>query len=139
MTDRVGLYAPIVNAPERQRMPEIRTGITRKFSIPYVNKEGEKKSLKLYITGNVDENNELREVFIKADKMGGLSSGALDAVATMLSIGLQYGIPLEVMTGKLRNNRFGPSGFTGDKEFPSCSSPFDLIAQWLESRFGKTD
>ena len=126
-----------IPSPTRSPMPEVRDGITRKFMIPYTHKDGTKDKLKLYITANTDEHGQLKEVFIKADKMGGLASGALDAVATMLSIALQYGIPLEVLTSKLRRNLFGPSGFTGDKEFPSCSSPFDLIAQFLDKKFGK--
>jgi ribonucleoside-diphosphate reductase alpha chain len=122
--------------PVRTPLPDFRKGITRKFEIPYVHKDGSKDKLKLYITANTDDDGKLREVFIKADKMGGLASGALDAIATMISIALQYGIPLEVLTSKLRNNRYGPSGFLGDPEFKSCSSPFDLIAQFLDSRFG---
>ena len=123
-------------SPTRTPLEPIRYGTTRKFQIPYVHKDGKKDTLKLYITANTDEHGVLKEIFIKADKMGGLASGALDAVATMMSIGLQYGIPLDVLTSKLRNNKFGPSGFLGDPEFKSCTSPFDLIAQWLDKRFG---
>lgn len=123
--------------PVRECLPEVRGGVTRRFQIPHTHKDGTKDTLKLYIIANTDEQGSLREVFIKADKMGGLASGALDAVAMTISIGLQYGIPLEVFTTKLRHIHCSPFGFTGDAEFHNCSSPFDLIAQFLDKRFGK--
>lgn len=123
--------------PTRECLTEIREGITRRFSIPTVREDGTKETLKLYIIANTDQEGRLREVFIKADKMGGLPSGALDAVAMTISIGLQYGIPLDVFTTKLRHIHCSPFGFTGDPEFPNCSSPFDLLAQFLDRRFGK--
>lgn len=126
-----------MNEPTRSTLKAVREGITRRFKIPYIREDGTSDVLKFYITANTDEAGQLREFFIKGDKMGGLTSGALDAVATMMSIGLQYGVPLAVLTSKLRHNQFGPGGFTGDPEFPSCTSPFDLIAQFLDKRFGK--
>ncbi len=124
-------------SPARKPMSSLRKGITRKFQIPCTREDGTPDKFKIYITANTDETGRLCEVFLKGDKMGGLASGALDAVATMISIGLQYGIPLEVLTCKLRNTRYSPSGWTGDPEFPSCSSPMDLVAQYLDRRFGK--
>lgn len=126
-----------MSIPTRKALNVERPGITRKFRIPYLREDGTSDTLKFYITANTDEEGVLREFFIRGDKMGGLTSGALDAVATMMSIALQYGVPLDVLTSKLRNNRFGPGGFTGDPGFPSCTSPFDLIAQFLQTRFGK--
>jgi ribonucleoside-diphosphate reductase alpha chain len=65
-------------------------------------------------------------------------SGALDTVATLFSIALQYGVPMVVLTTKWRHQKFGPSGFlVEDSDLKSCTSPFDAIAQWLDLRFGK--
>jgi hypothetical protein len=51
--------------------------------------------------------------------------------------GVQYhGIPLEVVTDKLRHTRYEPSGLTGDPEFQMCTSVLDLVAQWIDKRFG---
>jgi ribonucleoside-diphosphate reductase alpha chain len=68
--------------------------------------------------------------------MGDLITGALDALAMSMSIGLQHGVPLELFTSKLRGlHGFGPHGFTGDAEYVSCTSLFDLVAQYLTKTF----
>lgn len=127
------------NPPTRECLPTIRGGLTRKFQVPHKLEDGTVTKFRFYITANTDDAGRLREIFIKADKQGGLASGALDSTAMMISIALQYGIPLKVITDKLRHSRFGPSGFTGDKEFPSCTSVFDLVAQFLDKRFGDAE
>jgi hypothetical protein len=75
------------------------------------------------------------EIFIKADRSGSLAAGALDAVAIMMSIALQHGVPLRTLTDKLRHSRFEPEGYTRDPQFPTASSVVDLLAQWLTSIF----
>jgi hypothetical protein len=95
----------------------------------------EAERMKIYFTVGVYPDGQLGEIFIRADRSGSLASGALDAVAMLMSIGLQYGVPLQVMLEKLRHSRFEPEGYTRDGEFPSASSPLDLLAQWLGSKF----
>jgi hypothetical protein len=120
----------------RETMPGIRASITRKFTIRYIDEDGvTPRELKFYLIAGTYDDKRLGEVFIRGDRLGGFISGALDAVAMTISIGLQYGVPMIAITSKLRHNRFGPSGFTGDKDFPSCTSVFDLIAQFLEHQF----
>lgn len=75
------------------------------------------------------------ELFLFYDRPGSLERGYLDALACSISIGLQQGVPLSAYTAKLRGMRFGDGGFTGDPEFPSCTSMLDLLAKWLDSRF----
>ena len=118
------------------RLPNDRSGITRKFSLRYIDEQTkEPRELKFYVTANTHPDGSVGEIFVKGDKVGGLISGALDALAMVISVGLQHGVPLHMITTKLRHNRFGPSGFTGDPEYPSCTSMFDLIAQWLQAKF----
>lgn len=114
--------------PERCRLPETRKSITRKFKVG-----GE--DLKLYINAGLYEDGRLGEIFIKADKSGSLASGALDAVAMCISIALQYGLPLEPFISKLIGTRFEPSGFTGDKDYPTCTSALDVVGRWLHDKF----
>jgi hypothetical protein len=117
-------------------MPELRHGATRKFKISYLDEADRlPRVLKFYVTPNVRDDGMLGEIFIKGDRVGGFLSGALDTIAMTISIGLRHGVPLEVFVEKLRHHRFGPAGFTGDPEFPSCTSMFDLIAQYLAKRF----
>lgn len=93
--------------------------------------------LKFYVTAGLYPDGNLGEIFIRADRVGSFMSGALDMTAMVMSIGLQHGVPFEAFTSKMRHSRFPPNGFgLGDPEFKSCSSPFDLLAQWINARFG---
>lgn len=124
---------------ERERLPSERPSITKHFAISYAEdgSDGklEAKRLKFYVTVGLYDDTRAGEVFIRGDKMGHLISGALDSLVMMMSVGLQYGVPLSVLTEKLRFARFGPAGSTGDPRFPRCSSMFDLLAQWLDYKF----
>lgn len=91
--------------------------------------------MRLYFTVSTYADGRPGELFLKADRTGTLASGVLDAVATTVSMLLQYGVPLDEITSKLRHTRYEPAGFTGDAEFPRCTSPLDLLAQWLERKF----
>lgn len=122
--------------PKRESMPATRRSITKKFKLAYVHKDGTPDVMKFYFTVGMYDDGRPGEVFVHADKTGTLASGALDAVAIMMSVALQHGVPLDVLTEKLKGMRFNPSGFTGgDPEIPSCTSPLDLLARWLELKF----
>jgi ribonucleoside-diphosphate reductase alpha chain len=122
----------------RERPSPSRAGTTRSFKLTR-DRAGTPELVRFYFTVNTYPDGRPCEVFVKGDKMGSLTSGALDACSMMVSLLLQYGVPLEVVTSKLRHMRFEPEGFTRDAEFPSCSSPLDLLAQWLEKRFGEKE
>jgi len=126
-----------IACPVRRRMPSERLGTTRKFQLRHAHKDGTIDVMQLYLTAGLFEDGTLGEIFIRADRTGTMARGALDTAATMISLLLQYGVPLEVVTEKLRHTRYEPAGFTGDGEFPSCTSALDLVAQWLGKRFGK--
>lgn len=126
----------IAPVPVRRRLPSERPSYTRKFKIRYKHKDGTDDTMRLYLTAGVYEDGSLGELFIRCDRMGTMARGALDAVAVMVSLLLQYGVPLEIVAEKLRHTRFEPSGFTGDQEFKTCTSALDLIAQWIQKRFG---
>lgn len=120
----------------RERLPPERPGYTRVFRLPYTHRDGTQDVMQLYFTANLKPDEaSCGEVFVTADRGGSLARGALDATAMMMSIMLQHGIPLEMITGKLKGIRFKPDGFTGDPEIPSCTSPIDLLAKWLELKF----
>lgn len=98
-------------------------------------RESEPSEMRLYFTVSTYADGRPGEIFVKADRTGTLASGALDAAATMVSMLLQYGVPLGEIISKLRHTRYEPAGFTGDQEFPRCTSPLDLLAQWLQRKF----
>jgi ribonucleoside-diphosphate reductase alpha chain len=120
---------------ERKPLPDMRSAITRKFQLAYTRDDGTSDIMKFYFTVGLYEDGRPGEVFIKADRSGTLASGALEGIAIMMSLGLQYGIPMEALVDKLRGTRFDPSGFTKVGDIPSCTSPLDLLAKWLLQRF----
>lgn len=92
------------------------------------------REFQFYVHANLRADGTLGEIFIKGDRLGGFQGASLDALAMAMSIGLQYGVPLSTFLDKLRGLAVGPSGRTGDAEFPMCSSMFDLLAQFLAKR-----
>ncbi len=113
--------------PERKRMPRERESITHKFSI--AGHEG-------YITAGKYEDGTVGEIFLTdIGKEGSTMRGLLNAFATAISIGLQYGVPLDVFVRKFSYMRFEPEGITGNPEIPFAKSMPDYIMRWLASRF----
>jgi ribonucleoside-diphosphate reductase alpha chain len=127
----------MASPPTRERLSADRPAITRVFRLTRTRTDGSQEIVHLYFTAGLYENGRPGEVFVKGDRMGSLTSGALDAVGVLASLLLQYGVPLQMITSKLRHTRYEPNGFTRDPEFPSCSSALDLLAQWLEQKFGQ--
>lgn len=112
--------------PARRRLPDERQAITHKFSI--AGHEG-------YITVGLYEDETPGEVFITMSKEGSTISGIMDALATSVSLALQYGVPLKVLTDKFIHMRFEPSGFTNNKNIPIAKSICDYIFRWLGMKF----
>jgi ribonucleoside-diphosphate reductase alpha chain len=115
------------SAPERRRMPRERESITHKFSI--AGHEG-------YITAGKYEDGSVGEIFLTdIGKEGSTLRGMMNAFATAISIGLQYGVPLETFVRKFSYMRFDPEGITKNPEIPFAKSMPDYIMRWLASRF----
>jgi ribonucleoside-diphosphate reductase alpha chain len=114
-------------APVRRRMPRERESITHKFSI--AGHEG-------YITAGKYEDGTVGEIFLTdIGKEGSTLRGMMNAFATAVSMGLQYGVPLEVFVRKFSYMRFDPEGITMNPEIPFAKSMPDYIMRWLASRF----
>ncbi len=71
------------------------------------------------------------ELFVRMAKAGTIESCLLDALCQAVSVGLQYGVPLDKYLDKWIGTRFEPSGFTGAEDIRSATSPLDLIAKKL--------
>jgi ribonucleoside-diphosphate reductase alpha chain len=116
-----------VAGPIRKKMPRERESITHKFSI--AGHEG-------YITAGKYEDGSVGEIFLTdIGKEGSTLRGMLNAFATAISIGLQYGVPLETFVRKFSYMRFDPEGITQNPEIPFAKSMPDYIMRWLASRF----
>jgi ribonucleoside-diphosphate reductase alpha chain len=116
----------IVYRPVRRKLPDERQSLTHKFSIG--GHEG-------YITVGLYEDGTPGEVFISMAKEGSTISGLMDTLATSISYGLQYGVPLKFFVDKFSHVRFEPSGWTGNQQVPYAKSIIDYIFRWLGSRF----
>ena len=114
------------DAKRRRRLPDERPSITHKFSI--AGHEG-------YITVGMYEDGRPGEIFIVMSKEGSVVSGLMDSFATSISLGLQYGVPLEVMVDKFSHTRFEPSGITNNKRIRFAKSVVDYIFRWLADKF----
>ncbi|MFL5906387.1 MAG: vitamin B12-dependent ribonucleotide reductase [Solirubrobacterales bacterium] len=113
--------------PQRKKMPRERESITHKFSVGM--HEG-------YITAGKYPDGSLGEIFLTGiGKEGSTIKGLMNAFATAISIGLQYGVPLEDFVKKFSYMRFEPEGITTNPEIPFAKSFPDYIMRWLASRF----
>lgn len=88
-----------------------------------------------YIHVGLYENGQPGEIFIRASKNGSFVQALLDCFATSLSLGLQYGIPLENIVEKFKGQQFQPNGITSNEDIRMCTSIVDYIAKYLEKEF----
>jgi len=108
--------------PQRKRLPKSRPSRTTSFRV--ADAEG-------YILSGEYPDDGLGEVFLKVSKQGSTLSGVMDALAISVSIGLQYGVPLEAYASKFMNMRFEPSGMTDDPDVRFATSLVDYIFRRL--------
>ncbi|EDY19934.1 ribonucleoside-diphosphate reductase, adenosylcobalamin-dependent [Chthoniobacter flavus Ellin428] len=114
--------------PIRRRMPETRLAMNHKFEIA---------GHKGYLTVGMFEDGQPGELFIQMNKEGSTIGGLMDTVATLTSISLQYGVPLESLVKKFAYQRFEPSGFTKNPDIRNATSITDYIFRWLGCQFIK--
>ena len=108
--------------PVRRRLPMSRPSTTTSFQVG--DAEG-------YITAGSYPDDGLGEIFLKTSKQGSTLSGVMDAFAIAVSIGLQYGVPLETYVSKFINMKFEPSGMTNDPDIRFASSLVDYVFRRL--------
>ena len=117
-----------VGQPVRRRMPDTRVAMNHKFEIA---------GHKGYLTVGMFEDGQPGEIFIQMNKEGSTLGGLMDTVATLTSISLQYGVPLESLVKKFAYQRFEPSGFTKNPDIRNATSITDYIFRWLGCQFIK--
>ncbi len=116
----------IVERPLRRRLPDTRQSITHKFDI--AGHEG-------YLTVGLFEDGMPGEIFITMAKQGSTIGGLMDTIATLISLNLQYGVPVEAMVRKFEHMRFEPSGMTMNPDIPFAKSPIDYVVRWMGMQF----
>jgi ribonucleoside-diphosphate reductase alpha chain len=113
---------PEAHRPVRRRLPRQRPATVTRFSV--AGAEG-------YMTASSYPDDGVGEVFLKLGKQGSTLAGVMDAFSMAISVGLQYGIPLESYVAKFTNMRFEPAGLTDDPDIRLASSVMDYIFRRL--------
>ncbi len=112
--------------PVRKRLPKKRPSETVSFSVGGA--EG-------YLTASSYPDDGLGELFLKMSKQGSTLAGVMDAFSIAISVGLQYGVPLETYVSKFTNMRFEPAGMTDDPDIRMAASVVDYIFRRLALDF----
>jgi ribonucleoside-diphosphate reductase alpha chain len=108
--------------PTRKRLPKSRPSVTTSFTVGGA--EG-------YLTAGSYPDGGLGEVFLKLGKQGSTLAGVMDAFSIAVSVGLQYGVPLQTYVEKFTNLRFEPAGLTDDPDVRMSASMMDYIFRRL--------
>ncbi|MGN6600660.1 MAG: vitamin B12-dependent ribonucleotide reductase, partial [Actinomycetes bacterium] len=108
--------------PTRKRLPKKRPAQMTSFAVGGA--EG-------YMTASSYPDDGLGEIFLKMSKQGSTLAGVMDAFSIAISIGLQYGVPLETYVSKFVNMRFEPAGLTDDPDVRMAQSIMDYVFRRL--------
>ena len=107
----------------RKKLPDRRKGYTQKAAI---------NEHKIYLRTGEYMNGDLGEIFIDMHKEGAAFRSLMNNFAIAISIGLQYGVPLEEFVEAFTFTKFEPSGrVTGNQEIKYSTSILDYIFKEL--------
>ncbi len=122
----------VIQRGERRRLPNRRKGYTQKAIVG---------GHKVYLRTGEHEDGKLAEVFIDMHKEGSAFRSLMNNFAIAISIGLQYGVPLEEFVEAFTFTRFEPSGMVeGNDTIKMATSIIDYIFRELAiSYLGRTD
>jgi ribonucleoside-diphosphate reductase alpha chain len=116
---------------ERKSLPAKRRGFTQKARIG-----GQVLFLR---TGEYNDNT-LGEIFIDLAKEGSTLRSLMNCFAISISVGLQYGVPLEEFVEKFVFTKFEPSGMVDHPNIKTTTSIVDFIFRSLAYEYlGRTD
>ncbi len=131
-TNNVNIQKYIKKNSNRSKMPDRRKGYIQKVSI------GDHK---IYLhTGEYDDG-KVGEIFIDMNKEGELVKALMNNFAIAISLGLQYGVPLDEFVDAFIETKFEPSGeIKGNDRILNASSILDYIFRELAiSYLGRED
>ena len=121
-----------VNRQARERLPERRKGYTQKANVG---------GHKVYLRTGEYEDGKIGEIFIDMHKEGAGFRAMMNNFAIAISVGLQYGVPLEEFVDAFTFTRFDPAGMVqGNDSIKSATSILDYIFRELAiSYLDRTD
>lgn len=116
---------------DRRELPRKRQGLTIDAAVA---------GQKVYLRTGEYEDGQLGEVFIDMFKEGAAFRSLLNCFAVAVSLGLQYGVPLERFVNQFTFTRFEPCGITDHPNVKNCTSILDYIFRVLGMEYlGETD
>ena len=120
------------NVVQRRRLPDRRKGYTQKASVG---------GHKVYLRTGEYEDGQLGEIFVDMHKEGAAFRSLMNNFAIAVSIGLQYGVPLEEFVEAFTFTRFEPAGMvTGNDAIKMSTSILDYLFRELAiSYLGRND
>jgi len=121
-----------VQKQSRERLPERRKGYTQKANVG---------GHKVYLRTGEYEDGQIGEIFIDMHKEGAGFRAMMNNFAIAVSVGLQYGVPLEEFVDAFTFTRFDPAGMVqGNDSIKSATSILDYIFRELAiSYLDRTD
>ncbi len=112
-----------VRAHDREKLPQRRKGYTQKAIVG---------GHKVYLRTGEYEDGRLGEIFIDMHKDGAAFRSLMDGFAIAISVGLQYGVPLEEFVEAFTFTRFEPAGMVlGNDSIKNATSVLDYIFREL--------
>ena len=117
---------------DRDKLPDRRKGYTQKAVVG---------GHKVYLRTGEYEDGRIGEIFIDMHKEGAAFRSLMNNFAIAISLGLQYGVPLEEYVDAFTFTRFEPAGFVqGNDAIKSATSVLDYVFRELAiSYLGRTD
>jgi ribonucleoside-diphosphate reductase alpha chain len=117
---------------QREKLPSRRSGYTQKAVVG---------GHKVYLHTGDYTDGRLGEIFIDMHKEGAAFRSVMNAFAIAVSLGLQYGVPLDEFVNAFTFTRFEPSGFVGGHDrIKSATSVIDFIFRDLAIEYlGRDD
>jgi ribonucleoside-diphosphate reductase alpha chain len=116
------LKRKLASIVERRALPAKRRGFTQKAKI---------NGQTIFLRTGEYADGALGEIFIDMAKEGATMRSMLNCFAISISIGLQYGVPLEEFVEKFVFTRFDPAGFVEHPNIKSTTSIVDFIFRAL--------
>jgi len=131
LSDDTTFKRQLSNIVHRKRLPGKRRGFTQKSKVG-----GHTVFVR---TGEYDDNT-LGEIFIDMHKEGASFRSLMNCFAIAVSIGLQYGVPLDEFVEKFIFTRFEPSGMVDHPNIKNATSVIDYVFRLLALEYlGRED
>ncbi len=125
------LKRKLASIVERRALPAKRRGFTQKAKI---------NGQAVFVRTGEYADGTLGEIFIDMAKEGATMRSMMNCFAISISIGLQYGVPLEEFVDKFAFTKFDPAGFVEHPNIKSTTSIVDFIFRVLGYEYlGRTD